>query len=720
MYHKIRIFIFTLFFFTLNAQTVFELQKLKDFAKTYGVIRYFHPSDEAASIDWNYFASYGVEKISQSKNQKEFEAELKNLFQPVAPSVTFITTLYNWNTTPSLHPVFWIHNGLGIDNIKVRKDYTSKRFNKETASKNESRYVYINIKPIHFQSDIKITYEAKSSNSAASFAYANIYTEGNEKPLFQTHQYEPITSIEWQQKELLISNHLPINRINFGLLSSKQGSEFRNVKLWLLNDKKEWITSPLPPFTNEEWKANNTETILERYDSGFRFKDTTVNDTKTYDINWDKYVKLDLSNNISLSIPTVVYSDKNSTLPISDQQQLKRIQTSLKQQPFNKNIAFANVIICWNIFKHFYPYQDVVKVNWDSVLETALKDAYDDTNEYDNYLTLSRFLSNFNDGHMSVSYQGLSEKRKYAPGISVRYRNNVLVVKNVKPDLKDIQKGDIITAVNGIPTVKYMDSLQQYLSGSKHFREWNSSLTLLRGTLNSNLNLNLKAGKTIALTRNIEFVPNVDFYTRDDVTKAQEINQETYYVNMDKLSEEEMEAEVSNIRKYKNLIIDLRGYPRTDQKHRLLNYLLPIADSTKWLCSKQIYLPDFKYYKETCNGHRLRKFISDNPLKINTVLLVDERSVSNAEMFSQTVKHYKLATIIGRPTAGANGNRNDINLLNGFQISFTGMKVTNPDETLFHAVGVIPDILVNETPDDIKSGKDIYMEKALEFFLTKK
>ena len=147
---------------------------------------------------------------------------------------------------------------------------------------------------------------------------------------------------------------------------------------------------------------------------------------------------------------------------------------------------------------------------------------------------------------------------------------------------------------------------------------------------------------------------------------------------------------------------------------------LPIKDSTKWLCAREIFLPDFNHYNETCNGHRLRKFISDNPLKTNNVLLVDERSVSNAEMFAQTVKYYKLATIIGRTTAGANGNRNDINLLNGFLFSFTGLKVVNPDGSRFHAIGVTPDVFVNESSDDFRNGKDVYIEKALEFFKNKK
>ena len=74
---------------------------------------------------------------------------------------------------------------------------------------------------------------------------------------------------------------------------------------------------------------------------------------------------------------------------------IKRNQSYLKFPTFNRNVAITNVVISWNILKHFYPYQDVIKVNWDEILEKALIDAYDDKNECNNYLTLSRFGSHF-------------------------------------------------------------------------------------------------------------------------------------------------------------------------------------------------------------------------------------------------------------------------------------------------------------------------------------
>ncbi|MFT3920459.1 S41 family peptidase [Cloacibacterium sp.] len=704
--------IITQFFF---AQTNTEIQKLKDFAAIYGVVRYFHPSDENAKINWNQFAAYGTEQILKTKNQQEFERVLKKLFVPIAPTISFEGKEYQWNQN-NLVPIFWIHKGLGIDAKKKRNAFKSRRFNRGDAEKKQFNYVFINLNPEGMYSNVKITYEAKSGNGGESYVYANLYNKGIEKENFKTHQRNPVTSEEWEKKELLIENDLPIEKINFGLLCTQSDSEFRDVKLWYQNKNKEWLLYELPKLTNQDWKTNNPRLLLKRTENEIKFLDDSENGINPYNVTWDKFVKLNLSNNLTVVIPTLVYSDKDNTLPKTGKKDLIEIQSLLKNIPFNRDIAIANVMISWNIFKHFSPYQDVIKTNWNAVLEKSLKDAFDDKNEYDNYLTLSRSTSNFDDGHMAVYYRGLSETRKFAPKIAVRYINNQLMVKNIIGKIEGINNGDIITKIDDIETKKYIDSLQQYISGSKQYKNWISAQLSIRGSKDSFINFQLKNGKNITLKRDTEYIVNSDFYTRDDVTKSKEINAETYYVNMDKLSAKEMEEEIPNIRKHKNLIIDLRGYPRTDQNHVLLNYLLPKEDTTKWLCGREIYLPDFKYFTEECNGHRNRSFISDNPLKTNNVLLVDERSVSNAEMFSQVIKHYKLATIIGRTTAGANGNRNDIDLLNDFQISFTGLKVINPDGSRFHAIGVLPDIIVNETSEDLKIGKDVYLEKAMEVF----
>ena len=61
----------------------------KTFAKTYGYVKYFHPSDEASSIDWGKFAVYGAEQVEKCKSDEELIETLKTIFEPIAPSIKF-------------------------------------------------------------------------------------------------------------------------------------------------------------------------------------------------------------------------------------------------------------------------------------------------------------------------------------------------------------------------------------------------------------------------------------------------------------------------------------------------------------------------------------------------------------------------------------------------------------------------------------------------------
>ena len=77
------------------------------------------------------------------------------------------------------------------------------------------------------------------------------------------------------------------------------------------------------------------------------------------------------------------------------------------------------------------------------------------------------------------------------------------------------------------------------------------------------------------------------------------------------------------------------------------------------------------------------------------------------------MKHYKLATLIGQPTGGTNGNLNVFKLPGDFIVSYTGMRVFTPGGSLLHGVGIPPDVYVNRTIQGVIEGRDEYLEKAI-------
>ena len=50
---------------------------LRAFAKLYGYVRWFHPSDAAAGLDWDAFAVYGCERVATAANSEELARILK-------------------------------------------------------------------------------------------------------------------------------------------------------------------------------------------------------------------------------------------------------------------------------------------------------------------------------------------------------------------------------------------------------------------------------------------------------------------------------------------------------------------------------------------------------------------------------------------------------------------------------------------------------------------
>ncbi|OCA84181.1 hypothetical protein A8F94_15790 [Bacillus sp. FJAT-27225] len=77
-----------------------QLENIEAFGRLYGAVRYFHPSDEAAEIDWTRFAVYGVGKVKNARNEKKLKEELVELFLPIAPTLV----IYKKDEEPE-HPM---------------------------------------------------------------------------------------------------------------------------------------------------------------------------------------------------------------------------------------------------------------------------------------------------------------------------------------------------------------------------------------------------------------------------------------------------------------------------------------------------------------------------------------------------------------------------------------------------------------------------------------
>jgi len=96
------------------------------------------------------------------------------------------------------------------------------------------------------------------------------------------------------------------------------------------------------------------------------------------------------------------------------------------------------------------------------------------------------------------------------------------------------------------------------------------------------------------------------------------------------------------------------------------------------------------------------------------VVMQNERSASDAEMFPQGFKDLKLGKTIGVPTMGAVIGTGSYTLANGASIRTPGSGVWTARGENMENFGVQPDVYIDNTPEDFAKGRDAQIEKAVE------
>jgi hypothetical protein len=118
------------------------LDNLVAFTRLVGLVRYFHPSDQAAAADWNRFVLAGVQRVEAAASPQDLARALSALFLPLAPTIrVFASDRPEPPAAELLAPpagiakpriVAWRHLGLGIGTNGGGGAYSSERIDNLT------------------------------------------------------------------------------------------------------------------------------------------------------------------------------------------------------------------------------------------------------------------------------------------------------------------------------------------------------------------------------------------------------------------------------------------------------------------------------------------------------------------------------------------------------------------------------------------------------------
>jgi C-terminal processing protease CtpA/Prc len=722
------------------------IENLAAFARLFGVVRFFHPSDQATAADWTAVALAGVQRVEDADGPEALARTLEELFRPIAPTVQ----VYPAGPKPPLPAALakpgdgagkilaWRHVGVGLS--PGPGIYNSLRVDDQDSALHAPALLWQEIEPAPFLGK-KIRFRAAVRTELAPGRQARlalrIFRSGQPKPLETEIPGDSLGSGPWRFVD--VQGDVPADALGIlaGLELDGPGTVWIDDAVLGTVDGKttdaEQVMNPSfetgdEGFPPDDWDLEGdtggftwTRSAEQPYSGRFSGRLASV-DAKAGIPSPAEPWTAELGGGVSAAVPLALWADAAGTLPHLDSGSPPPAPTPAKPAGFlpsgdDRATRLADVVLAWNVFQHFYPYFDVAGTDWPAVLRSSLRDAATAPDSTAFGDVLRRLVAALQDGHGQVSS---SKSGQSTPALALDWIEDQLVVAWADPARAEgVQAGDTVLSVDGQPARQAIEAAEALISGATpQWRRFRAVSELTAGAPGGTMRLEIQplAGppRTVAVARNLPVYGPGSLYeerAKKLPEKIAELRPGLYYVDLSRISDGDFQGALDKLAAARGVVFDLRGYPGglspaflqhlTDRPLHSAQWQVPVTSrpdrqGVTWHLSRWTLPP---------LAPRLRGKIA---------FLTGGGAISYAESCLGIVEAYQLADIVGGPTAGTNGNINPFTLPGGYWLSWTGMRVIKHDGSRHHGVGIRPTVPVAPTRRGVAAGRDEVLEKGLE------
>jgi C-terminal processing protease CtpA/Prc len=373
----------------------------------------------------------------------------------------------------------------------------------------------------------------------------------------------------------------------------------------------------------------------------------------------------------------------------------------------------------WSVIEYFYPYKALIG-DWNAAFTESIPQFIAAANEDDYARAVLQMVAKVEDGHSGAfgHRAGARLLGTWRMPIDVRQvegQFTVVALQAALPADADVRVGDVVMAVDGEALAARVQQVRQYVTASTDVARTNRATTFAL--------MAAKAGAgTLTLRgpdgreRSVQVSRTQAFQPRATGEPYRIIDKTIGYVDLTKLTVRQVEAMFEALTGTTAIIFDMRGYP----------------NGTAWSIAPRINTKGAKVgavfrraqvsgagsFEESASG-----FFFEQPLPTTmapkytgkTVMLIDDRAISQSEHTALFFEAANGTTFIGTPTAGANGDVTNFSLPGGFRVNFTGHDVRHADGRQLQRVGIQPHIQVAPTLRGLQAGRDEVLDRAIAF-----
>ncbi len=702
-------------------------KNLVAFARIFGYVRYFHPSDEAQTISWPMLATKGSRQMLAVQDDAALVRELNNLFQPLGPTIRVFPTSQPVTFDPAaLRPpaaaratrvVSWQHQGIATGEGKT---YHSIRLNRPGTAA-DGMPLASNVDVSKFAGlpyKLALSWRRGKNSPHATFAITHRQTLGGLENRRAT-QRQANQTLTAAGRRYLFSGKIDsaARRLDIALSLPPGFDDSLHVTAAVIVQGKQ-VLLPLAP--GEAGDPAEKQTI----EVAFSSPDLLAEPLFKEQSQLGDYVAREVVPGISCLVPLALAADKAHTYPVGDSLKLNQLHV----RPADRakypaewaryqgertlglpEVRLADVVEGWNALRHGYAYWASASVPPDTLLPQTLRRAYADNTTIGFVRTLRLMLAALNDGHAWVTTT-FEEPRNY--GLPLRFGRAAgqVVVAHVPfpKETPQVRRGDVVEAIDGVPAEQVLAERARFVSGSPQNKEYQAFWSLASTPNDRPAALRLRRGdslRTVTLPRQ----KNVGMWLPQPPANGW-LAPGVYYYNLATFREKLSPADYQTMSQAKAVVFDIRNYPQ-EGLFSLVPLLLTKPSDLGFIYDMNMLRPDQEGLRSGSNVSHYAPGLQHLPGRM--YFLTDAVTQSYPETFLAMVRGLHLGTLVGRPTSGANGGRTQLALQGGLSIGYSGQRVLNADGSRHHAIGIQPDILVEPTLESVRKGQDLILETAL-------
>lgn len=388
----------------------------------------------------------------------------------------------------------------------------------------------------------------------------------------------------------------------------------------------------------------------------------------------------------------------------------------------------------WSAMRARHAHRDLYDDDVDAMFERTVS-ALESVRTATQYASALRsFVASFDDAQARLTGPSVDSVRGTASApFRVRLVEGRAIIVDVLNDAEvrtlGLERGQEILAIDGFPLTAWLAEHRRDVSAPNDAARGDLQMRLLPLGRDGSMLLRVRdlnnRERQVTVTRRERFVPLLPTVERPQQAATLSLANGIGYLDLDRLTDQTVDAAIAQQRSARALIVDLRG-SMSDTSLVGPRLLAALRARAVAVTARELH----RYQSAPCLVETLREATQQCPDERETrarvsrgdtvghyagrvVALVDERTSGAMERLALALEATTDITFIGSSTAGSPAEAVPVSLPGRLQVGVPAAELRRIDGSPWQRVGISPVVEVRTTVRALRSGSDDVLERAV-------